>query len=1177
MVDRNFITFEQYFNKTGPDEIQIQAIFTVEEDFEDSFVSTTTLDIASIGANIYYNIPNTEHVVNPELEFDIELTNYYKDSEIHLEQIRVYLDYAYSIEFDDSFLFSEYALLQEQINFYLRNEYLEFEEIDLDDDEFSLSRKELDRLIYHDIVNDKYYLRAKLEYDWNVIIEMNLGSNSKLEIFSRLDLIKYDLSVLYTFYETTRISAQEIDTPFDLVAIHAPNYIENSQNVFRKEDDTEVDIGVFGGFLRNSDSEQRLMLRQRLYYNFSESQEGWSSILLDHEYTDGRLRYTVPYGSLIEPNNHLTNTTDFIFAVDEDIISVGLYYHNGQQYIKKDNMNKSSTDLYIYTWTNASGDTAVSSGDIVKLMFNITNVLQESGLYEYSLIADFDNPRPTINIGTGNENYENDLIATPSTSLSFNSGETETNSSKYNLWNDPFTFYDPSYMSQTDYPDNYGNTQTMDPLFMRNSFPNMSILDDWNGWNLNYNSGYTTSSYSNGQFNSLLNYGNNSKTPDIIQINDGSLVSAGDLNNVGDTYSTYLSTNPIVNYGYNNLDVPLQNEFDNPLTMGMWGTYNENNLRYDDEQFSTILSGSDPIYYGGTDVPLQGEFSGTGDLTYQGNLDTIGTPYTTIGGFSNPTYTGGQRSGPHEWNDWTWNYGSGSTDYGTLTSNDGDTNRIDAELYSSYQGGESYLVSYPNGDAANVGWVTSPLTSKINSGVDGTYITGEATDYAYFNMGNVVIPANNYLTKIIVYAYRRTTDTEYWEYLTSQYRFAGITGWSSAISISGVGWAWDSATWSGLFGNGYGDTEADALQVRIDTERWQNDNTKWDVDSLYARIYYAPLVNEYKHEYYVKWDINDASMSSIQNLRYEWQQTAARNTKMYIYDGSDYDQLVNNRGSSTAYYTSSFALTAPYIQNGDEVWLYITSDVGGDFDVRFDQFYIEYTKSTPNFIMSKVIEWEAPSPISMDTLTYSHNGATVVFEIWDYIGQDYETITGSPFTLEPKYVSGGDMIKVIYSKTSSTDFTLNIDQLRIDYAYVDHTDYWINATAEWSIPSQDLYSIDSLNFDHQVTQGTVTFYVYDFDIDDQFEEKTGTLLDLSTSPEYIGPSNSIKVRYLSSTETTSTTLSIDVLRVNYTTFNLITAGSLDFNITFHLDSITTEDTIESLQLSYAYKTDGVQV
>ncbi|KKK55519.1 hypothetical protein LCGC14_3073740, partial [marine sediment metagenome] len=350
------------------------------------------------------------------------------------------------------------------------------------------------------------------------------------------------------------------------------------------------------------------------------------------------------------------------------------------------------------------------------------------------------------------------------------------------------------------------------------------------------------------------------------------------------------------------------------------------------------------------------------------------------------------------------------------------------------------------------------------------------------------------------------------------------------------------------------------------------------------RIYYAPLVNEYKHEYYVKWDINDASWQDsgyTEYLHYDWAQTAARNTKMYTTtDGNNYNVEITGSalGSSINNYISGAFDISPYFRNGDEVWLKIVSDVGGDFDVRFDQLYIEYTKSTPNYIMSKVVEWEAPNPTSMNTLTYAHSGTSVTFEIWDYIGQDYETITGSPFTLQPKYVSGGDMIRVRYSKTSSTDFTLNIDQLRTEYTYLDHNDYWIDATAEWSISDPELYSIDSLDFDHQVTQGSVTFEVWDWiQNGGQYETKTGASLDLSISPEYVGPGNSVKVRYLSSTETSSTTLNIDVLRVNYTTIQILGVGEINLDSTFHLDSLTTEDTIESLQLTYAYKTDGTQV
>ncbi|NVM54331.1 MAG: DUF2341 domain-containing protein, partial [Candidatus Helarchaeota archaeon] len=206
VVDRNFITFEDFFNKTVGEEFEIKVVFAVEEIIGDCFTSKAGFSITSIGANIYYDTPDTSHKVNPELEFDIDLTDYYNNTNIYLEEISLDLDYSGEIEFDDAFIFSQYALLEENYNFYLRDQYLEFEVFELEEDSITLSREEIDRLIYHDIENEKYFLRAKLEYDWNCILEMNLGSKSKLEIISTLNLNKYDLFVAYTSYETTRIS-----------------------------------------------------------------------------------------------------------------------------------------------------------------------------------------------------------------------------------------------------------------------------------------------------------------------------------------------------------------------------------------------------------------------------------------------------------------------------------------------------------------------------------------------------------------------------------------------------------------------------------------------------------------------------------------------------------------------------------------------------------------------------------------------------------------------------------------------------------------------------------------------------------------------------------------------------------------------------------------------------------
>ncbi|MHA2338679.1 MAG: DUF2341 domain-containing protein, partial [Candidatus Hodarchaeales archaeon] len=304
VVDRNFITFENYFNKTLGNEFDVEAVFAVEEETAESFVSNTILDIANISANIYYDTPDTEHMVNPELEFDVDLTEFFENGDRYLEQITLDLFYSGKIEFDDAFLFSQYALLEENFNFYLRNEYLDFEEFSLENDEIILSREEINRLLFHDIDNEKFFVRAKLEYDWNCILEMNLGSNSKLEILSTLNVIKYDLCTAYTSYETTRISSQKINTSYDLAAIQGPDYIETDGGINLLESDDETDIGMFGSFLRNADTRQRLMVRQQVYYNFEDSTAGDFNILLDQEYTDAHLRFLIPPGYLQQPTSY---------------------------------------------------------------------------------------------------------------------------------------------------------------------------------------------------------------------------------------------------------------------------------------------------------------------------------------------------------------------------------------------------------------------------------------------------------------------------------------------------------------------------------------------------------------------------------------------------------------------------------------------------------------------------------------------------------------------------------------------------------------------------------------------------------------------------------------------------------------------------------------------------------
>ncbi|KKN58657.1 hypothetical protein LCGC14_0549880, partial [marine sediment metagenome] len=535
VVDRNFVVFENYFNKTLANQFEVKAVFAVEEETSQSFVSRTGFGITKINASIYYDTPNTEHMINPELEFDIDITEYFENGDRYLEQIKLDLFFSGEIEFDDAFLFSQYALLEENYDFYLRNEYLDFEKFSLENDEIILSREEIDRLLFHDINNNKYYIRAKLEYDWNCILEMNLGSNSKLEIISLLNLIKYDLFTAYTSYETTRISSQKINTSYNLVEIMAPNYIETDNGISVLGDDTESDIGVFGGFMRNVDTRQRLMVRQQVFYNFTESQQGWNQILLDQGYTDVILKFLIPFGYLASPLDYITNTTEFIFVSDTDVAFINFYYDNGTNYIKGGNMTQDSIYLakFTYTWLDVEGDTGTESGDFIKIMFNITDILENNGLYEYSLVADFDVPTPDLTIGNGTQNYESGLIATPDTPISFNSNEFERSSnSQHYSWNESLNSYDGSYMSHTYSPDDHSSSYIMNPLNMETNFPSENTIDDWNNWNLNYDPAKTTSSFSNGNLTSYINSGPDFYTPnqpDDFNLIKGSFAQFGDL------------------------------------------------------------------------------------------------------------------------------------------------------------------------------------------------------------------------------------------------------------------------------------------------------------------------------------------------------------------------------------------------------------------------------------------------------------------------------------------------------------------------------------------------------------------------------------------------------------------------------------------------------------------------
>ncbi|KKN47283.1 hypothetical protein LCGC14_0664460, partial [marine sediment metagenome] len=297
IIDRNFIVFEDYFNDLGST-FDISFILAVDESFDNYFASKINFGINSISAKIYHDPPSIKQFLNPQIIFDVDLSEYYSTGSIDLDEISIEFDYLSTILNDESSIFSQYALINEDIIFSIQNKYLEFEPLTLENSKISFSREEFNDFLIYNKENDKYFIRLRLEYEWSCIIKVNLGGTSRIEILSSVQLVKYNLDVKYTSTETERISAFESSNPHDLAVINAPNYVETDVGIVVFPDDSEVDIGINSGFLRNIDTRQRLMIRQDLSYDFPDSQLSPISVLVDQSYSDTILRFTKPIGYL---------------------------------------------------------------------------------------------------------------------------------------------------------------------------------------------------------------------------------------------------------------------------------------------------------------------------------------------------------------------------------------------------------------------------------------------------------------------------------------------------------------------------------------------------------------------------------------------------------------------------------------------------------------------------------------------------------------------------------------------------------------------------------------------------------------------------------------------------------------------------------------------------------------
>ncbi|GAH78215.1 unnamed protein product, partial [marine sediment metagenome] len=152
-----------------------------------------------------------------------------------------------------------------------------------------------------------------------------------------------------------------------------------------------------------------------------------------------------------------------------------------------------------YLWDTIDIDTGATSGDTLEIIIRLTDIYSQNNEYHYYFEADFTAPTPLVSIGDGIQDFST-TPTNPFTDISFDDSLPE----ETELWNEPFTSYDSSYMSHSDLPDDYTNTWTMDPLYMYNALPTSFVSEDWSNWNLDYNSDYTISSFNSGISSPLL-------------------------------------------------------------------------------------------------------------------------------------------------------------------------------------------------------------------------------------------------------------------------------------------------------------------------------------------------------------------------------------------------------------------------------------------------------------------------------------------------------------------------------------------------------------------------------------------------------------------------------------------------------------------------------------------------
>ncbi|TXT67760.1 MAG: hypothetical protein BAJALOKI1v1_10023 [Promethearchaeota archaeon] len=424
IFDRNFIRFEDYFNEYSS-QYELQALFIVNQEAKSSYYSEFSMDIVNITPRLYSHVPQSQCVLSPELEFSVDVSEFYDRSSValYLEQLSLDLTYLSELTFLNNEIAEQHALIRDITHLYVKDLTGQYQELNMSAG-IHFASDELESLIIHDYDAKTYYMQFKLRTQYSVLLYMNVGTN--LQIQSLLQLVSYDLTTSSSSFTTKRISASEYNIPFELKEISMPNYAESDSGseITLLDADSDADIGLINGFMRTAETKQRLMLKHSLHYNFTEAQFDMD-IVLDDVYSDVRLNLLSPIGQLFEPQEKYISTEEtFSVYTDSEVSLVELYYINetGHHILVSEMASSEDTTYYSYLWSAIDQDTELEDGRELTIKIYLEDQLGHSNEYYYTFITKFEDPTGEISVGVGSADYSQTPV-NPFTSLSFENTE----------------------------------------------------------------------------------------------------------------------------------------------------------------------------------------------------------------------------------------------------------------------------------------------------------------------------------------------------------------------------------------------------------------------------------------------------------------------------------------------------------------------------------------------------------------------------------------------------------------------------------------------------------------------------------------------------------------------------------------------------------------------------------